>query len=254
MQLDRLDIMEQEDLRERTRALLVAYLGAEWVRTPGVMTLAREYFADMGEDNGGREETRARADDGGRETAARAETEGPETATREEMGAGKGDGTQVAIRAGGEMGMDDVAREKTGAGIEDDTGTRDGGWKDAGVRNEMGTRADDVAGIDDGTKTEDDARKDDTRGDDAGRRSAAGAGNDTKAAPNEMTLEGAHISIQKYFACVLLDLVLADPRLGNAPLEHARRLAGVLGIAPIFDGILKKEMIYPYDNHRQDIL
>lgn len=158
MELDRLDIMEREELRERTRALLLAYLRPEWIRTPGVMRLVREYFVDL------------------------------------------------------EAVMDDEAE------------------------NGGGMKSEDRALAVMGAATE------------------AGAGTGMEAMENEMTLEGAHISVQNYFAYVLLDLVQADPEPGDAPLEHARRLAGSLGITPVFEPILEKEMIYPYDDHGQDIL
>ncbi|HVU55104.1 MAG TPA: M48 family metalloprotease [Puia sp.] len=47
MELDRLDVLSQRELMEQTRALLITYLQPEWFRTPVVVALARQYFADL---------------------------------------------------------------------------------------------------------------------------------------------------------------------------------------------------------------
>lgn len=55
---------------------------------------------------------------------------------------------------------------------------------------------------------------------------------------------GAHQSVREYFAYVLLDLALADPDLEDGPLGHALSLAETLGLTPVLEPIVKKEMIY----------
>jgi len=57
-------------------------------------------------------------------------------------------------------------------------------------------------------------------------------------------LAGAHHSVREYFAYVLLDLALADPDLEDVPLGHALDLAETLGLSPVFEPIVKKEMTY----------
>ncbi|MBN8853088.1 MAG: hypothetical protein BGO55_13860 [Sphingobacteriales bacterium 50-39] len=57
-------------------------------------------------------------------------------------------------------------------------------------------------------------------------------------------LTGAHQSVREYFAYVLLDLALADPDLEDVPLGHALSLAETLGLTPVLEPIVKKEMTY----------
>jgi len=57
-------------------------------------------------------------------------------------------------------------------------------------------------------------------------------------------LTGAHHNIREYFAYVLLDLALADPDLEDVPLGHALDLAETLGLTPVLELIVKKEMTY----------
>jgi len=57
-------------------------------------------------------------------------------------------------------------------------------------------------------------------------------------------LTGAHHSIREYFAYVLLDLALVDPDLEDVPLGHALELAETLGLTPVFEAIVKREMTY----------
>jgi len=60
---------------------------------------------------------------------------------------------------------------------------------------------------------------------------------------------GAHQSIREYFAYVLLDLALVDPKLGDKPLGHARELAETLGLTSVLEPIIKKETTYNNDAH-----
>jgi len=56
MELDRLDVLAQAALSGMTRELLTGYLRPEWFRTPVVLALAHQYFADLevGKDTGQR--------------------------------------------------------------------------------------------------------------------------------------------------------------------------------------------------------
>jgi len=69
---------------------------------------------------------------------------------------------------------------------------------------------------------------------------------DVAGSPGELKtfLAGAHHSVREYFAYVLLDLALADPDLEDVPLGHALDLAETLGLSPVFEPIVKKEMTY----------
>jgi len=57
MELDRLDVLAQAALSGMTRELLTGYLRPEWFRTPVVLALAYQYFADLevGKETGQRE-------------------------------------------------------------------------------------------------------------------------------------------------------------------------------------------------------
>jgi hypothetical protein len=59
-ELDRMDVMAKLQLSALTRELLQYYLSPPWLRTPPVMALAKEYFADLlPEKEGAAEEIRA---------------------------------------------------------------------------------------------------------------------------------------------------------------------------------------------------
>lgn len=53
-------------------------------------------------------------------------------------------------------------------------------------------------------------------------------------------LADAHPSIKDYFSYLLLDFVLADASLEDAPVSRARAFAGEVGLAAAFESIYKK--------------
>jgi hypothetical protein len=166
MELDRLDILAQAALSGMTRTLLIYYLQPEWIRTPVVVALARQYYSDLG--------------------------------------AGK-----EPQPAGGKDGQPAGGKESEPAGRKE---SQPEGGKEG--RPEPDKPKDDKAPFPDKLKA---------------------------------FLARAHPSIREYFAYVLLDHALADPDLKDLSLGHARALAEDLGLAPVLEPIIKKEMTYNND-------